>query len=194
MLSTTRRGSSGDPSCDIVAIGVSTAGAGAIVRVVPVARRLLPPCCSRVSSCYLCTSRYLCRAVVDSSMMSPASKSACESCILHCTISYRFGRRISRSTCRVSWASGFCGISSSCLRSTAVNPAESWIGISKTGRILHASKKKIPGSGNVGTILLRSQCRKTIVLASSVDLGPNQRKGRESPSAAYAHNIRLSVF
>ena len=51
MLSTTRRGSSDDPSCDSVAIGVSTAGAGALVRVVPVARRLLPPCCSRVSSC-----------------------------------------------------------------------------------------------------------------------------------------------
>ena len=40
-------------------------------------------------------------------------------------------RRINRSTCLVSWASGSFGISSSCVRSTAVSPAESCSGIFK---------------------------------------------------------------
>ena len=49
------------------------------------------------------------------------------------------------STCVVSWASGSCGISSSCVRSTDVSPAESCSGAVKLGRILNASKKNIPG-------------------------------------------------
>ena len=83
-------------------------------------------------------------------------------------------------------------ISFLCLRSTAVSPAGS-VSSNRGGFSMHQRRKSL--SGNVGTtFLFISQCRKTIVLASSVDLEPNQRKERKSPSAAYAHNNMLSVF